>query len=415
MRRQEVELAIVGGGIVGIWCALFAAERGIDVALYCLSNREKPHADTMRNHSWLHSGLFYARDIRAVELRGCFDMGMRMFEALGLQKPDERGIFSCADEAAADAFQRDAERLSLGKQVDTLSDRHARASLGPFFRKGSLHFSVPDTYFRESLVLSKAREAAAQAGAALIEVETDTPVTFRPERGAAAGFVLETPTGDVEAGSVIVAAGFGTPALLDQLGVVSPVTVYRSPLMRLGGAADMRVPLFVDRTSGLSVIRHATAAAPPEECLVIGDRQRRRVDAGLSSSRTVSAEERQRLFEIVPRAIRPSVSDASYRMYAGFKTEPPPGDDGRSISPVIVSPAEYPQLWMAIPIKASLGYWTADQVLQKVGFTARGVGRDKGTGAPPKPAVQLGFGELAWTDPIMPIYEYQDVDERPTA
>src|ERR1700733_4286306 len=110
------QLVIVGGGIQGLITAIVAHERGFqDIVVFDSTVPHDLGPDTLRNHSWLQSGLLYAFDaltssdmpLSKRKMRAAlqmFDSGRQMLERFSVPFPSRKGVFRLPDESQAQVF-----------------------------------------------------------------------------------------------------------------------------------------------------------------------------------------------------------------------------------------------------------------------------------------------------------------------
>jgi glycine/D-amino acid oxidase-like deaminating enzyme len=113
----DVDVVVIGGGILGMCVAMIAARASADVVVCRLSDARVPHADTLRNQSWLQSGLRYVGDADMHD-RLLFAKRMRaarqlLHDELGFALPGGFGVFRMRDEADAADLERKAAMLGV--------------------------------------------------------------------------------------------------------------------------------------------------------------------------------------------------------------------------------------------------------------------------------------------------------------
>src|SRR5688572_7008469 len=90
---KEVDVQVIGGGILGVMAGLLAAEKGLRVIVYRLTDVKAPQADSLRNHAWLQSGLLYARELTLAAVRQMNFSGRALFDKFAMALPPLRGVF----------------------------------------------------------------------------------------------------------------------------------------------------------------------------------------------------------------------------------------------------------------------------------------------------------------------------------
>ncbi|MDR3403464.1 MAG: FAD-dependent oxidoreductase [Chthoniobacter sp.] len=359
-------IQIVGGGILGVLIAFLAAARGYAVRVVRMGDGEVPRADSLRNHAWLQSGLLYGSELGRAIRRQMRLSGVGLLEMFGLPVPVERGIFGLKDETEAAQLLANAEELNIASCVDRIPDGEAKRQAGEFYVSGRPYFWVPDAPFEEGGIMAAARDQAKANGAEFANV--DRPVKLRRDESSPCGVAVDI--GGCWPGSqiVILAAGSRTRSLLNQIGVDRNLVVSQSPLLVTPTCAPLRVPLYVDRKTGLSVVRHAPSSSHPNGCLVIGNTHRREIpSSAVEQRRELNDKDLQSLGDLLPPRIRKAILTAKGTRYtAGHKTEICRPGMGCTVEPWIEAIEEYPGLFAAIPGKATMALYTAENVLDRV-------------------------------------------------
>ena len=148
----DCDVAIIGGGILGLATAARTAQRGYCVHVYRLSDRGRPRADTLRNQGWLQSGLIYVGKLGRDRRRGrllasqMYVAGLTMLEGLELPVPDgvDGGILRVRqDTDEAHHLLEDARQLGIEHLVHELEPTAVRRRLGSVFETGR-YFAIPD-------------------------------------------------------------------------------------------------------------------------------------------------------------------------------------------------------------------------------------------------------------------------------
>ncbi|MFN0252813.1 MAG: FAD-dependent oxidoreductase [Kofleriaceae bacterium] len=389
MPSVDVDIVILGGGLLGMCIAALVSQDAPDrdVLVCRLSDRQVPHADTLRNQSWLQSGLRY---FKAGQLGDRFRFAKRMYaarkalhDAVAFPLPTGIGVFRMRDEAEATELVARAQQF--GVSVQRLDDAQARALLGDtFFESGSPYFVTPETTFEEAAILDELRARVAIRGNAR---EVAAPVTLVQDKSAPCGLVLDLGSVSIRAATTILAAGAGNIPLLGHVGLQSELQIDTTPLLVItDGAIVPKARVFVDRVRECSVICHPPSAALPKGSLVIGvdGTTQRDVAFAAPAERRIPVALCERLWAALPSSLRASHATQS-RVTAGFEvkhrgamtsSEPwiSPGFDG------------FPGLVAAIPGRATLSMSVASDVVARV----RSAGRH-----------QLEhFQEPHWTDAI---------------
>ncbi|WP_162924661.1 glycine oxidase ThiO [Rubrobacter indicoceani] len=234
------EVAIVGGGIIGVSVAYYAAKRGASVALFeagTLSSGASGAAAGMLNaQAEAHSpGAMLDLMLRSREMH--HDLGPELYEATGLD-PEHvwAGTLRIAmdDEFAARLKKSHGWQTKRGLAAKLLSGDDARSLEAHISDEALAGLFLPDDGQVNPRRLVAALAFAARRNGAYIAEHT--PVRRLILTGDAVGGVV-TDAGEVSAGCVVLAGGFATGALLAPLGVEVPVFPVRGETVTLGDAA----------------------------------------------------------------------------------------------------------------------------------------------------------------------------------
>jgi hypothetical protein len=245
----------------------------------------------------------------------------------------------------------------------------AAARLGRYYVRGEHYFDVPDGPFAEAEVIQLARDDAAGQGVAMREV--NEPV--RLDANARGEVVVIADGETIEAAQVVVAAGCGTPRLLKDLGIAHDLAVVRTPLLVVKHDASLKVPLFVDRVAKYAVTQ------PEPGRLVFGTRgDLPTQDPASPTEREVTSPEGEALLDSFREATGLQLGPDEYRMHAGLEIERrsqvlPHGqkesrEDAvqRRVHPIIGLDPRYPNLWWALPGRATLAMSVAIQLADRL-------------------------------------------------
>ncbi|HUE84673.1 MAG TPA: FAD-dependent oxidoreductase [Vicinamibacterales bacterium] len=221
MTQIDVDVAVVGAGVVGLACGLKLAERGARVCILEKDARAG-HGTSTRNSGVIHAGIYYPRD--SLKARLCVRGRDQLYEFCARHRvPHERcgKLIVITDESQRDALARlRARGLDNGIERLELVDQpfiHARE---PHIRASAGLWS-PDTGIVETEALVRAlARACRDADVALV---LDSPL--RAAETAAAGIRLETPHETFVASQVVNAAGLHADEVSRLLNA-SPFTIY---------------------------------------------------------------------------------------------------------------------------------------------------------------------------------------------
>ncbi len=139
---RKLDVLVVGGGILGLAIAALAAKHRFQVLLLRLRDHERPRADTLRNQSWLQSGLMYIERFSSDRQRGLwlakrmFFSGRAMLNDLGLPLPgdSDTGVIRVKSVEEGARLVEDARLLKIANRVYRIDNREAeqRLSVGGF-------------------------------------------------------------------------------------------------------------------------------------------------------------------------------------------------------------------------------------------------------------------------------------------
>ena len=378
--------------------AIVSGEIDARNVLVCrLSDRRTPHADTLRNQSWLQSGLRYfkAGDIgeRFVFARRMRAARQMLHDAVGFPLPAGIGVFRMRDKE--EASELESRAVQFGVPLRRLTDNEGRAIIGDtFFEAGFPYYVTPETTFEEAAILDELRARVALKGNTR---EVATPVTLVEDKSAPCGLVLDLGAVSVRASTTILAAGAGNIPLLNQIGLKPGLQIDKTPLLVItDGSLVPKARVFVDRVRQCSVISHPPNETMPKGCLVIGveGTSEKDVPFAAPSARRIAATTCERLWAVLPTGLRKS-HEARSRITAGFEVM---HRSSTSTSTPWISPEfdMFPGLVAAIPGRATLSMDVARTVVKRL----RGVGAHDLT----------QFSEPHWKDAIYmhhtPFYDH---------
>ena len=401
MNRRDV--VIVGGGILGLVLAVLLAEQlKRRVTLIVDPGKDNLGADSLRNQAWLHSMLLYLNGPTVATCRRMYWDGRRMLRHFGIPEPVDGGIFAFRDPTRLQAFVAHASSLGLGEShgVRLLSHGEAADALGELYDSAATYYRVPDSLFDEARLMTVARKDAVSWGAEVVE----SRVILHRNSSVHNQYFLETDRGDrITANCTVLCAGCGLPELLAQLGLQHPLGITRSVLLRSYDSLNIKIPLFFDSSSGLTVGCHgADVRGHRNGCLVFGDWHRRKLNSDEARCRSVSLAEYEALCKRIPTACLPP--SAPRGAIAGHKTEASDAAGMASVDPWFCSYEAFPGLIAAVPGKATLAMYTAEKLLPIV---------QKYRGMPLRSFASSSSLGPAWTKPILmhDVDEYRDLNE----
>ena len=270
---RQTDIAIIGGGIVGVSAALSLAEWGVPVVL-CEKGRVGAEQSS-RNWGWIRKQgrnpaelplMIEAEDIwRRRTDQIAKDIGFRRGGVTYLASNEAELARYEAWMAHARTFQLDTRLLSA-QETDTLLQQDGRAF------KGALH-TPSDNYAEPGLAPSALARRATERGAVIAE---QTAVrTLLVEAGQVRGVITER--GTIRCQGVILAAGIWSRPFMENLGLGLPQLCVQSSALRTTPA-----PLVASSTFGAK-----RASIRP------------RADGGYTVARSGAAT-----FDLVPAAFR---------------------------------------------------------------------------------------------------------------
>ncbi len=236
---EHYDIAVVGGGMVGSAIAYGLAKRGARVVVLDQGDNALRSARVNFGLVWLQSkgdGMpAYARwTRRSADLWGAF--AAELIDTTGISPEHEQrgGLAYCLGENGFEARRVTILRLhnQSGREVYGLEllERAALERLMPGVRFGPDVTGAafcPHDGCANPLRLLRALHAAMQRHGAAYR--PDAPA--RAVRPDGEGFTADTPAGPIRATKLVLAAGHGTPALADALGLRVPMRAERGQIM----------------------------------------------------------------------------------------------------------------------------------------------------------------------------------------
>jgi glycine/D-amino acid oxidase-like deaminating enzyme len=333
-------------------------------------DRPRPSAESLLNQAWCQSGLHYFRG--GVELAAAIhDAAVLLLDRFQLPAP-QRGIMRIKT-ADLPAFEAAARRVGDTHAIDEVT---AAERLGPYFRAGGHYFDVPDGPFPEAELIQLARDDAAGQGVAAIEV--DAAVHLESDGHGTVAVIADGTR--LEATEIVIVAGCGTPALLEQLDIAHGLEVVRTPLLVVKQDGALRVPLLVDRIAGFAVTQ------PEPGRLVFGARgELPTSDPTDPAERDATAAERDDLHARFCTASGLALPDVECRAHAGLEIQrkPPIDSEGatlhessddrarRKVSRIIGTDPRFSNLRWALPGRATLALSVAHTLASSLELTDR--------------------------------------------
>jgi glycine/D-amino acid oxidase-like deaminating enzyme len=375
-RIPDCEVAVIGGGILGLATGALVAQRGYSVHTFRLGNRGRPRADTLRNQGWLQSGLTHIGRLGGDRKRGrlladqMYNAGLTMLEGLGLPVPNgiDCGVVRVrpgTDEARH--LRDDAGSLGIGHLVRELDQATAKSRLGPVFDDGN-YYSIPDVPFPEGTVLERFRDIATQHGVTFVECQS--PVLLEKRDQSPSGHVIVCGGNKLSSRVTIMAAGAGSCELLRGVGVAPRMKLQQTPLLVVDGCHSIEAPIFVDRPRRFSFVRHPPDTVRlPNGALVIGTSVvEKDIPYASFDERRIRKDLIDKFEQSLPPCLREHVT--SGRFTAGYEVLPDSVMDDRGDNLDYVEPwvewigrDEGQRILLAMPGRATMGMHTAERVL----------------------------------------------------
>jgi L-2-hydroxyglutarate oxidase LhgO len=200
---MPIDVAVIGGGVVGLASALALAERGASV---CVLERESRvgHGTSTRNSGVIHAGLYYPPGSLKATL--CVEGRDRLYAFCAQHDIPHRRcgklVVATADAELPELEQLHARATGNGVACELVAPDFIRAR-EPHARSAIAALWSPDTGIvqAEALVktlarLCRDRDVALLVGSPLLDARPD-----------ATGMALVTPHETIEAGTVVNAAG----------------------------------------------------------------------------------------------------------------------------------------------------------------------------------------------------------------
>ena len=269
--EERTDVAVVGGGVVGVCAALFLAERGLAVTL--LEKGRVAGEQSSRNWGWIRKQgraveelplMIEASDLWRRLAAEAGDIGHRQGGCTYLAETEADLARHAAWLEGARAFQLDT-RLLGPAEADALTGRSDRRFAGAMRTPSDAH-AEPGLAVPAVARLARARGAHIEEGCAVRGLLR--------EGGRVRGVVTER--GTIRADAVVLAGGVWSRVLLENEGLDLPQLAVRSSVLRTSAAPRME-----------GVFGAATASVRP------------RADGGYTVARSGVAG-----FEVVPAALR---------------------------------------------------------------------------------------------------------------
>jgi len=275
MTQTGADLLVVGGGLLGLSIAYLAARKNYHVLVCRLSDAARPQADTLRNQSWLQSGLRYIgaldTDERTLLAKEMLAGGFELHDELGIPRPTGFGIVRLADDAEGRKLERDAERM--GVDVMKLENEpELRGLLGEFYAPESVYYATPEIPFDEPMLLRRLREGVKDARGVVQEIRDPIELNWEGSGESRAFSVMVDGRKLSPPPLMVLAAGAGNAPLVDSMRLDAAVRLqlYRTPLLVVPTTVMRRVRIFQDKVREFSVVSHPPSDNVPSGAMVVG-------------------------------------------------------------------------------------------------------------------------------------------------
>jgi glycine/D-amino acid oxidase-like deaminating enzyme len=383
----SVDLLIVGGGILGMSVAYLAAQedRSRRILVCRMSDSREPFADTLRNQSWLQSGLRY---VRALQKKG-FDQhgavafarrmrasGRELHEKLGLPVPSGFGIVRLVDTQDERNFVAEARLMGVPTRRLTVND--SSLLVGQLYEPGGIYYTTPEVVFDEARIMEELRHKFAGQ-----VMELPQPISL--QRGASHVVEVVVNGAVVPAPTTVLTAGAGSMPLMKSLGfsgrieaTQTPLAVIPAPLLPHSPVAP-QARVFVDRVHRFSAVSHAPSARFPQGASVLGAGYPQSFQFVPADQRRVPQVDWDDLWANLPPVLQAYRGQS--RCTAGVEV----GAVGRAdVLPYV--DVMLPGLIVALPGRATLAMRVASDVVQRL--------------PAPTTSVALSTGGVYWSDAI---------------
>jgi L-2-hydroxyglutarate oxidase LhgO len=241
----QVDIAVIGAGVVGLATALTVSERHPERSLVVLEKEDAPAAhQSGHNSGVVHSGVYYRPG--SLKARLCLEgraalidfatreriRCRRIGKVIVASRTEELPVLSTIEERARANGVSDVRRLSPGELESRLPEVVGVAAI-----------DVPSAAIIDYREV--ARHLVARLTAGGVDTRLSSGVRSAMRRGDR--WVLDTPTGEVAARFVINCAGLESDLLAVKMGIPPPVTIvpFRGDFYHLSERLRPRIPCLV--------------------------------------------------------------------------------------------------------------------------------------------------------------------------
>lgn len=225
---REIDVLVIGGGVVGSCLAGFLAEEGVSVGVIDDGRIGGSNANAGSLHVQMQSRFMrlYPQNVPGMEQQlPLYPKGVRFWQALQARLGAEfelkmtGGLMVAESQDQLDFLATKAKReRELGLDVEIL-DRLALDLIAPYFGPAVVGAELCANEGKLNPLLCNAaiRRWTRSRGVVLVEGEAAGRI-----RREGAGFAVETGRGPIRAGRVVLAAGSGSAGLAKDLGIAIP-------------------------------------------------------------------------------------------------------------------------------------------------------------------------------------------------
>jgi sarcosine oxidase subunit beta len=251
VRAKHPDVAIVGAGIIGLFCAYFLAQRGLRVVVL---ERKTPGAgSSTRNGGGVRSQWGTATNIQLSVLSEPYwaEFEERFDADVGLNRIGY--LFLAADTNGLHELQRNVElqhQYAVASEILSASEIARRwPSLADLNVAGG-SFCATDGFLNQHRLMHAMTRAVEAAGVA---IESETDVTGMDVK--AGGVALRTTAGVVDTGLVLNCAGAWAPRLAEMIGFTLPIRSRRVSLILTRPTIPLPsdLPWLIDSAHGVHI------------------------------------------------------------------------------------------------------------------------------------------------------------------
>ena len=360
----NVSTLVIGGGILGVtYCAKAAMDSSTDTILCVrLSDTERPNCESIRNQGIFQSGIRYAgQDFALAEAMNSSGNELHLTALIG--NDAHRGLTQMLPEQEEE-FLSTITGTFFETMIQKISADEARKLSPPFCEDGLAHYLMPERHLAIPAIMESYRALARRHGVHFRTV-SGAHLEHSHSPGRACVRIDDTL---VYAETLVITAGVGNLAFLDQLKPGNPWQVQRTPLLVLEGEPELKAQVFYDRKNKVSV--SAYQPNPPRlsrGCMVFGTSVKPNLidHRKLPLTRSITQQEGEEVrARISPWISRLNQHGARFRYTGGF--EPIRSDEPehfRHRIETFAASSEQHNVFVAFCGRATLAEFAADDLL----------------------------------------------------